>query len=431
MPRTATLQLQSWQQLADHFPGIQPIANLEKSGAIEFRSYQALAVSSVLFSGYRGVVRSATGSGKTLIGAAICASMFPRTSVVLVHGKALVQQTYDRFVEYLGKDNVGFATPDGFEPGPVTVASIDSIAFYMGTVPLKKDTRVPIMDPKVFEQKQKVFVDFLANKVDMLVFDECHHGSADTWQDIGDHTDALYRVGLSGTPLKFDQLADMLMLSLVGPVVYDLNASWLQKNNFLAKARLEIRTLDYTSAKSRKYDYHEARKELLVSNQHRHVSIANDIVKALQDPNTTMLVMTGNSVEMAESIAEEVDALTGDLQRRLGYAPFALATGKMTSKKVVRAFDQLRRGDIQCVITTKIADEGLDVPNINTILLVGGGKAFVATVQRIGRGLRVKDGEELLVVDYFTKGSKILATHDRQRLRTYEGENFFYEVTYV
>ena len=437
MPREATFKLQSWQQLADHFPGIQPIANLEKSGTIEFRSYQALATAAVLFSGYRGVVRSATGSGKTLIGAAICASMLPRTSVVLVHGKALVEQTYDEFVKFLGKKNVGFATTDGFEPGPITVASIDSITFYLGTVPMKHDKNkrnigVPIMDPKVFASKKKVFLDFLANKVDMLVFDECHHGSADTWQDIGEHTNALYRVGLSGTPLKFDQLSDMLMLSLVGPVVYDLNAQWLQKNDYLAKARLEIRTLDFTTAVTRKMDYQTARKELLVSNQERHVEIASDIAKALQNPNTRLLVMTGNSVEMAEAIAEEVDALTIALQRRLGFCPFALATGQMNSRKVVRAFEQLRRGDIQCVITTKIADEGIDVPDVNTIFLVGGGKAFVATVQRIGRGLRKKDkGQELLVVDYFTKGNKALEKHDHQRLKTYEGENFFYEISYV
>ena len=427
---TTQLQISSWQQVADHFPGVQPIANLEKTGELDFRSYQALATMSVLFSGFRGVVRAATGSGKTVIASAICGAFLPRTSVVMIHGRALVEQTYNEFVRFLGKENVGYITTEGFHPGKVTIASIDTIAFYTNKLPEKRG--VPVMDPKKYNEKKKVFLKYLAQDVDMLVFDECHHSSADMFQDIGKYTRAFYRVGLSGTPLKKDELSDMLLLSLVGPITFDLNARWLQDKDYLAKAKLEIRELDYTSPTARKYSYNDARTNLLIKNQDRIVHIANDIAKVLEEPNTRLLVLTGNSVDLAESLAEELNALTRPLQRKLGYCPFALATGKMNSKKVVRAFNQLRRGDIQCVITTKIADEGIDVPDVNTLFLVGGGKAYVAAVQRIGRGLRKKKGDqELLVVDYFTLGNKYVEKHDRQRLKTYEEEDFFYEIVRV
>ncbi len=427
---TTQLQITSWQQVADHFPGLQHLANLEKTGKLEFRSYQALAVMSVLFSGFGGVIRSATGSGKTLIAAAICGAFLPKTSVVLTSGRALVEQTYNEFVTLLGKDVVGYITTEGFCPKEVTVASIDTLSFYTGTVPKRRG--VPVMDPKKFNEKKKIFLDYLANNVQMLVFDECHHSSADSYQDIGKYSKAPHRVGLSGTPLKQDELSDMLLLSLVGPITFDLNARWLQDKKYLAKARLEIRELDYTSNVTRKYSYNDARTNLLIKNQDRTVHIASDIAKALEEPETRLLVLTGNSVELAESLAEELDALTKPLQKRLGFRPFALATGKMNSKQVTRAFNQLRRGDLQCVITTKIADEGIDVPDVNTLFLVGGGKAYVAAVQRIGRGLRKKKGnQELWVVDYFTLGNKYVEKHDRQRLKTYEEEDFFYEITRV
>jgi len=432
MTKTTQLQITSWQDIADHFPGVQPIADQEVNGDIEFRSYQALATASVLFSGYRGVVRAATGSGKTLIASAICGSFLPKKTLVMISGKALIDQTHGEFKKFLGSERVGFITTDGFEPGEITIASVNTFAFYLGDVPVKKKTGVPIMDPEKFEERKKAFLNYLKNEVDMLMFDECHHGSADSWQDIGKKTEAYYRVGLSGTPLKHDELSDMLMISLVGPVVFDLDAHWLQEHKYLAKARLEIRTLDFTTEKSRGMSYQEARKELLVSNTKRHIRIAADIKEAIVDQKTRMLVLTGNSVEMAESIYEELDALTRAYQRKIGYRPFEMVTGKMSAKKVNRAFDRLRRGDIRCVITTKIADEGIDIPSVNLLFLVGGGKAYVASVQRIGRGLRQKeDGGELLVVDYFTEGNKYTERHDRQRLKVYEAENFFYEINHA
>jgi superfamily II DNA or RNA helicase len=427
--RQINLQIDSWQTIADHFPGLQPIANLEHDLDIEYRSYQALAVASVIFSGFRGVVRAATGSGKTLIAAAICGAFLPQRSLVLIHGRELHRQTYEEFVKFLGKEHVGVISANEFAPNKITIASVDALTFYLGTVPTKKKTGVPTMDPKVFRAEQDKFLKYLDSEVDMLVFDEVHHGSADSWQNVGKKTKAYHRVGLSGTPLKHDELSDMLMMSLVGPVVYDLQASWLQKRGYLAQARLEIRYLDYTTPKSRGLVYHEARKNLLVENNPRHAHIAGDIYKAIQDPNTKLLVLTGNSVPMAECIAEDLEALARPLTRRLGFSPFTMVTGKSNSKKVTKAFNDLRKGNVRCVITTKIADEGLDIPGINTLFLVGGGKAYVSTVQRIGRGLRTKEaGEELLVVDYFTLGNKYMEKHDKARLKVYEAEDFFYQI---
>lgn len=425
------LQIPSWQAVADHFPGIQPLADREDTEEIEFRSYQAAAVASVILSGFRGVVRAATGSGKTLIAAGICSAFLPKRSLVMIHGKELLRQTYEEFTRFLGKENVGVIDTSKYSPNLITLASIDTFAFYMGSLPCKSNG-VPIMNPTTFNTQKKRFLDYLKNDVDMLVFDEVHHGSADTWQGVGESTSAYYRVGLSGTPLKHDQLSDMLMMSLVGPVVYDLNASWLQKKGYLAQARLEIRRLDYTTAKTRALNYNQARKVLLIENHPRHVHIANDILQAIENKNTRLLVLTGNSVEIAEQIAAELEVLARPLTRKLGFEPFAMVTGQMNPKKVAKAFHDLRKGNIRCVITTKIADEGIDVPDVNLLFLVGGGKAYVSTVQRIGRGLRKKDGErELLVVDYHTLGNKYMEKHDKQRLRTYENEDFFYQIDIV
>ena len=116
MTGTTQLQVSSWQQLADYLPGVKPLAELEDSGDIEFRSYQALATLSVVFSGFRGVVRAATGSGKTLIASAICGAMLPKKTIVMIHGRELVAQTYREFCKFLGKDKVGIISSETFVP---------------------------------------------------------------------------------------------------------------------------------------------------------------------------------------------------------------------------------------------------------------------------------------------------------------------------
>ena len=431
MGSLASFKISGWSQLAEVFPGLKTIAELEQQGELELRLYQILATLSIIFSGFRGVVRSATGSGKTLIAAAISGAMLPKKTLVLIHGKELVSQTYKAFCFFLGKENVGVITSEEFSPGKITVASIDTFGFYLGSVPTKRNG-VPVMNPTKFDEIQEKFVKYLENDVDMLMFDEVHHGSADTWQEVGKRSRAFYRVGLSGTPLKHDELSDMLMMSLVGPVVFDLSAPWLQKHGYLAQAELHVKYLDFTTPANRILSWQEARKKLLVQNKERTIKIAEDIVKAINEKRTRLLVLTGNSVELAEDLLEEVEALARPLTRQLGFKPYTMISGAMNAKKVSRAFEDLRKGNVRCVITTKLADEGIDVPDINLLYLVGGGKAYVATVQRIGRGLRVKNDEDtLLVVDYFTMGNKYLEKHDRARLKTYENEDFFREVKLI
>jgi len=418
---TTTLKTPTWTELADIFPGLENISSMEKAGTLELRDYQTVACTTALFHNFRGVIRSATGSGKTLIAAGICGMMLPRKSLVLIHGTQLVEQTYQAFCNYLGGDKVGVMRSGEIDPQEVTVASIDFLHFY-----LQPKTPTTVKDTEVYEAKKKALKDYLAT-VDMLVFDECHHGSSDTWLNIGKWSKAFYRVGLSGTPLKQDLLSDMQMMSLVGPVIFDLNSKWLQEKGFLAQAKLLIKTLDFTTANNRALNYADARKKILVENNLRLVSIADDIVNSLKDPNNRILVLTGNSVDLAKGLGEEVTALSRGSNK--GKPKHLVVTGQTSTKKTSSAFEQLRSGRVKCVITTKLADEGIDVPDVNHLMIVGGGKAYVATIQRIGRGLRKKENnQELLVVDYFTLGNRYLEKHDKQRLKIYNEENFFSEI---
>ncbi len=83
------------------------------------------------------------------------------------------------------------------------------------------------------------------------------------------------------------------------------------------------------------------------------------------------------------------------------------------------AWEGLRDGNLKVMVTSKIADEGLDIPPLAFLILAGGGKAPHLTVQRVGRGMRVAKGKDRLFVFDFLDAGKYLGKHAKQRAATY------------
>lgn len=86
---------------------------------------------------------------------------------------------------------------------------------------------------------------------------------------------------------------------------------------------------------------------------------------------------------------------------------------------------RLGRGDRLCCIATQIFDEGVDVPALDTLILAGGGKSQLKLLQRVGRGLRKKEGRNIVHIHDFLDGSnKYLLEHTEERVGVYRQEEF-------
>ena len=75
------------------------------------------------------------------------------------------------------------------------------------------------------------------------------------------------------------------------------------------------------------------------------------------------------------------------------------------------------------LIASTIFDEGVDIPEINVLIIAAGGKSEVKTIQRVGRGLRKKKEGGVLVYD-FNDYSKFLNNHSMNRIKVYQKEGF-------
>jgi superfamily II DNA or RNA helicase len=100
----------------------------------------------------------------------------------------------------------------------------------------------------------------------------------------------------------------------------------------------------------------------------------------------------------------------------------AVVTGVVKAEERKKIYDALRRGEIEVLIATTLADEGLDLPPLRTLIIALGGKSKTRTLQRIGRLVRPYEGKKVAVAYELEEDYPYIADHLEARLRLYETE---------
>jgi superfamily II DNA or RNA helicase len=348
---------------------------------------------------YCGILHVATGGGKTVISAAIAKSLCnvaPLNILFLVHGKSLVTQAHKVFSQCF--DEVGIIQGSNVDIHPITIASVDSI-----------NSKLKASDEDILEYLQSV---------NLIISDECHRFSSKTYINILKMVNAPMRLGLSGTPIKKQSDRDLLLQSQTGPVMTRIKVDDLQAQGHVSDATLTLVVVPDPVMNT--LPWRDAYNALIVEHTSRTATIAKLAIDRAQ-AGKTVLILAGNSVLFSEHIDNAIKAHNT--------APFVLhkrVDGKSSLSDVDGCFDELRKRSISILTTTLLADEGIDIPDINVLMLVGGGKSYVKAIQRIGRGLRLKtDGSSLEVIDFFDTTNTYLSKHAKARLDYYKEENLF------
>lgn len=353
---------------------------------------------------HRGIICAGTGSGKTVTAIAL-ANILAVPTLFLVKGKALKDQTFSVFNEALGEDTVGIIDAKTWEPKQITVASVDTLASRLDT-------------PKT----AKKVLDFL-KEITFVIADEVHRGTSQRYKDILNSTPAPLRLGLSGTPNKGYLDKDLVLHGLCGEIIHRIMTPELQEKGAVSQAELIGVIIDKPKLES--LSWPDALSALIINNSERSSIIAKLVKKEWQD-GKIILVMGGNSIPLTENLYRAILAEVGDEDA------VRHITGQSPSDYVNETFQMAREKKLAVVVTTVIADEGIDIPEINTLFICNGGKSFVKTIQRIGRGLRVKaDGSALRVMEFFDKTNHYLKKHAMKRLDHYEAEKLFSKTSII
>ena len=374
-------------------PNILKTKKMTGKFAYQFDSLKAI------FEYKRGILDNATGAGKTNTCAAFFAHL-RRPSLFLVHTKELLEQAYEVFRTET-KLPVGKFGAGEDSRLLLTVGMVQTISRRL---------------------KDNSTLGWL-RRLEAIVADECHLASAKSYTDILQQcTNAQYRIGISGTPLDRSKLDNLQLLAYFGPVIHSIRNEVLIASGVNAVPLVEMIKFDHKSYPKKEVKYAEVYTEYIVRNEKRNNLAVTEAINAIQGSNKVLVLVH----------RQEHGFLLQKLFEQRGII-VSFCYGESSKEERAREFDAIKNGKSQVLIASKIAEVGLDIPQLSAMIRASGGKSTVSTLQAIGRVLRNpwSKGTTVKYIDFFdddgidSQGKpNWLRDHSLQRKRDYGKEKF-------
>ncbi len=356
------------------------------------RSYQREAVDAWLKAGGRGIVVLPTGAGKTVVAYDAIARLGVRTLVV-VPTIELLRQWRSGVTERLQLPAKAVGAIGGGEriSGPITVITYDSAAM--------KRRRL--------------------DGYGLLVFDEVHHLPAQSYRVIVEKANAPWRLGLSATLERADGRHEELT-GLIGPVVYQRDPEELSAQKHIAAYKERRVYVDLTPEEEMRYEtlmaewrwYLATRRSQLGSGPGMFAALIRrsgfdaGARSALRAHHEARLVAMNAGAKLGAIeqllrkhaqdkviVFSEYVGMVEQISRQLMLPAITYRTPPAERRAILAGF---RSGEMSKLVTGRVLNEGVDVPDANVAIVASGSASMREYVQRLGRVLRPKATEAQL-----------------------------------
>lgn len=352
---------------------------------IRLRDYQVDPVDRTLAELERfhgGVLQSAAGSGKTVMALEI-ARRLGRKTLVLVHTSFLMTQWRDRIQQFLG----------------VSAGTIQQDVI---------DTDHPIVLAMIQTVINRDLPEHLVEQFGLVISDEVHRISADTWRESIVRFPATYRLGISATPKRQDGL-EWVFQAHIGPVVVVGESVLDEPEIYLVPT--PVGRIPAPTNRMGKPDF-VATVSLLSEHDRRNQQIAGYIQEAV-GKNRKIIVFSDRRAHL-EDLAKRFER---DCEKRGIEADYGFFVGGMSEAGRAAASER------QVIFSTfQFAREGLDVAALDTCMLVTPKSTVIQAVGRIQRALPGKPHP--VVLDFVDDGIGVCRGLARRRLRQYRAQGW-------
>lgn len=356
---------------------------VEHAGFRNLRPYQDNIVKRVIKLYDSGQRRAfyivATGLGKTVIAATIARKLWQRGCrriLVLCHATDLALQLEQGFWPQIGKEvptSVFFAGLPPHDSEGISFGLYQSLRGYL-----------PGIEPDRF---------------DAVIVDEAHHALAHGFRMCIEHLRPRFLVGMTATPWRGDgqnlstifgepvvrvSLVDGMAMGFLSQVDYRIlcdNVDWdnMQK---ISKKKLSIRDLN---------------KRLFLPQ--RDEAVVSKLKRTVKEVHNPKIAVFSPSIEHCERFSAMLSAA--------GIPCTALSgTDKVERRRRLLAFAS---GDYKAACAVDVMNEGIDIPDVNILVFLRATHSRRIFVQQLGRGLRLSEGKDKVIVLDFVSDIRRMA----------------------
>ena len=316
----------------------------------------------------RALLLSSTGTGKTLASAFALREMNPRRALFLVHREQIAKQAIRSYKLVFGSSR--------------------SYGLLSGT---SKDKDQDFLFATMqMMAKPDIYTQFSKDEFDVIILDECHHAGADSYQRIMGYFTPKFWLGMTASPDTnnydiysiFDhhiayeiRLQQALEEDLLCPFhyfgitdleidgeVFDDNAGVRNFANLVSDARI-----DYVIEQANYYGFSGERVKGLIFCSRKEE--AWELSRKFNERGYRTEALTGDD---SPSRREEVISRLTD--------------------------DENEERQLDYILTVDIFNEGVDIPEINQVIMLRPTQSPVVFIQQLGRGLRKSEGKEYVVI---------------------------------
>ena len=320
----------------------------------------------------------ATGTGKTVTAVTDAKHCGGRV-LFLAHTQELVEQAANTFSRLWPEVTVGrYMESIKDVSSHVVCGSIQSVALHLES--------------------------FKDNDFDYMIVDEAHHAAADTYQKVLAYFKPSFTLGLTATPERAD---DKSILDIFKNTAHKLDIQTAVEIGELVPVRcIRIHTnIDLTKVRFNSVQYNIRDLESKIYVPERNRLIVDTWMQYVHDKRTVVFCA---SVKHAEQIAE--------MFRELGIRAVAVSGGmKQSERKEFQ--DKFVSKEIQVLCTCDLLNEGWDCPETEVLFMARPTMSKVLYTQQLGRGMRLYDGKEsLMVFDFVDNASQYNTPYSIHRL---------------
>lgn len=286
---------------------------------------------------------------------------------------------------------------------------IDDLKYHFGRDKVcdHKETKLKPIVVANIQGLQKLDKKFF-NHFKALVIDEVHHSSSTSYYNLNKKfwDKMYYRLFVTATFFRNDG-NDMKLEAMAGRESLKYQSRQAVEDGVIVRPKFMIYKVNHFCDAG---DWMTTYEQNIVKNIHRNKIIIEKVNKLMSKTNKNILVLCNR--------IEHCDILHDNIKNSI------IINGSKKKKENKKNIEKYKMNNIRCAIaTSQVLSEGINIPNIEILVIAGGYASEILVCQSVGRCVRKCNEinkKFAIVIDILDKGSRILERHSKKRIKVYK-----------